>query len=175
MKIKEFYQKHKKAVWVTAAGVAVGTLVYIKATKVDQAAKAVAEVAKDAPKPAPFKPIVLKPTEKLKALGFDGIDEYTGVYESMTDYGLKVKDLGTLGEALQELDRIGPDNNCFILFNVLKSEGNTAEATAEIAAKMASIENRVAEAEGLVAEATVELAKPIIEEAAVALANTATV
>lgn len=131
MNIKQFYKNHKKAVIFGGAAIAVvGGIVIFKRINAKTVAKIACETAK---KGNSLKPIVLHPTEKLKMLGFDGIDDYGGVFESMTDYGLKVKDLGNLGEAMMELEQVGPDNECFILFNVVKNAGaKVADATGSL-------------------------------------------
>ena len=116
MKIKEFYTKHKKAIVLGGtAVVGIGVAIALKKSK---AAKAVVETVEVATKPG-VSYTVIPATEKLANLGFSEINNYPGVYESLAD-GLKVKDLGVLGEAMQELDKVSPDNEVFILFNVAK-------------------------------------------------------
>ena len=116
MKIKEFYTKHKKEIILGGtAVVGIGVAIVLKKSK---AAKAVVETVEVVTKPG-VSYTVIPATEKLANLGFSEINNYPGVYESLAD-GLKVQDLGALGEAMQELDKVSPDNEVFILFDVAK-------------------------------------------------------
>ena len=119
MGIKKFVKDHKKA--IIGVGVGAAAITGIVLLKKANAAKIAADVTKDAV--SNWRPVVLPPTEKLAAIGFDGIDKYVGAYESMTDYGVTPANLGKLGEALCELEDIDMNSPVYLLFNVARNKG----------------------------------------------------
>lgn len=126
MSIKKFVKDHKKA--MVGVGVGAAAITGVVLLKKANAAKIAADVAKDAgfmtkDAVSSWRPVILPPTEKLAAMGFDGIDKYVGAYESMTDYGATPADLGKLGEALCELEDIDMNSPVFLLFNVARNKG----------------------------------------------------
>lgn len=121
MKIIEKIKKHPVKTALIAGGVVVtGYLIY-KGLKPKEVAEAASGVGAAHAGKALF-PTIVKPTEKLAALGFDGVDMYDGAFESMSDYGLVVDDLGKLGEAMLDLDGVGSSSPVYILFNVARTQ-----------------------------------------------------
>lgn len=115
MKIIEKIKKHPVKTALIAGGVVVGGYLIYKGCK----PKKIAEVATKAKS---LKPVLVHPTEKLAALGFDGVDMYEGAFESMSDYGLHVSDLGKLGEAMLDLNGVADSSPVYILFNVERTQ-----------------------------------------------------
>ena len=119
-KAKKVWKKHKSTIigWTGFAVIVmtVSGLVILsrKSTGASEVMKEVSDFVR------PEKVIC---TDKLKSLGFDTYDNYSGAAEIMTNYDyntLKVKDLGDLGKALCDIPDV--DEDCFVwtLVNVAK-------------------------------------------------------
>lgn len=116
-KAKKVWKKHKSTI-IGCAGIAImfGGIVILskKSTGASKVMKEVSDFVR------PEKVIC---TDKLRSLGFDTYDNYSGAAEIMTNYDyntLQVKDLGDLGKALCDIPDI--DGDCFVytLVNVAK-------------------------------------------------------
>ena len=115
-KVKNFAKKHKKGIAllsIAGAGLAIGFCRSMRS------AKATTTVTESVPR---FRDTLVKPTEKLALLGFDGLtDSPDGYFESMNDgCSMLVKDLDKLKEAILELDHVTEESPLYILFNVTK-------------------------------------------------------